>query len=68
MQQRCVDLRNMEKSKGGRREEISRILEDDRRKEGWLNRLQDRRELKEVERERIKTDGDGWTVDGNVRE
>lgn len=33
-----------------------------------MNRLQDRRELKEVERERMKTDGDGWTVDENVRE
>lgn len=63
----------MEEGKGGEREEIIRILEDDGRGEAWLKRLQARRRRKGKEERRERTGGertgtDGRTMDGNMSE
>lgn len=41
----------MGEDRGGGREEIITILEDDRRGKAWIKRLQNRRRLRELERE-----------------
>lgn len=62
----------MGEDKGGGREEIIKILEDNGREEAWMKRLQDRRKLKEIERreeeEERGTDRDGQTIDRSIIE